>query len=86
MSDHQPPSVVLPAVSVVLVLVAYVVAYSAAVRPYFPRGGAGFPLVIPVYDSPIGPKRRDQWLGIAFAPAHWLDRRIRPELWEPAKP
>jgi hypothetical protein len=82
-SERKPTSVVLPAVVVLMVLGIYVGAYYAAVRPYVPRPGIRTSVVFPVYDFPIGPKRPDQWLGMAFAPFHWLDRRIRPHVWEP---
>lgn len=40
----------------------------------------------PYYDLPMPPQQRHLWhpaYEIVFAPIHWLDRRIRPHVWEP---
>jgi hypothetical protein len=54
-----------------LLVVPYVSAYAVLVRPV--DVGFGAVIVVAVYPLPA--------LGPLFAPAEWVDRRIRPEVW-----
>jgi hypothetical protein len=66
------------AIAVLVVLIAYVPSYYATVVPqYWLHTRAGIATYPRLSDDAGG--------GVAsglFFPIHWLDRRIRPDLWE----
>jgi hypothetical protein len=88
MTSSRKPGFVLPvAVTLAVLLGLYVGAYYAMVRPLGP---------VPFYS--IGDPNDPRWYnetapGIVhgphlgwmrfFSPIHWLDRRLRPHVWEP---
>jgi hypothetical protein len=84
MTSPRKPGVVLPgAVALTVLLGLYVGAYYAMVEPTatYAKGVLFPPNIIPVY------RVKANWYldeaGWVFAPIHWLDRRLRPEIWEP---
>ena len=85
MTSPRKSGFVLPvAVTLAVLLGLYVGAYYAMVEPipaqkYVLSKGAysAVPTFLATYS------RWDDWLTPLFSPAHWLDRRIRPHVWEP---
>ena len=73
-----------------LICAAYVGAYLRVVEPtaraWTDLHGAPIEAILPDYSgaTPFEPPKRDQkfWKRV-FAPAHWLDRRIRRDKWTP---
>lgn len=98
MPTDQPKLYVWPAIfaAVVLLVVAYGGAYYAMVWPrgvgpkfspvekmvpgYRLRSGNVLDDIIASMDDPV----ESGWTTF-FAPIHWLDRRIRPHVWEPGR-
>ena len=83
LTDRNKPGVTFWAtMALVVVLAGYATAYLCmARRPWvFMATGHGPHELPPVYE--IGGRDLDQefWRAI-FGPAHWADRRIRPEKW-----
>jgi hypothetical protein len=82
MKYPRKPGFVLPvAVTLTVLLGLYVGAYYAMVEPVSAEGE----LPGPIYSLPfhkfdiLFDWKVTPW----FEPAHWLDRRIRPRVWEP---
>lgn len=73
------------AVGLVVVLIptcGYVTAYFCMVTPQKPgaAGGSGPWPKWPDYTGPIGDRDQDFWENV-FAPVHWIDTRLRPDVW-----
>ena len=82
MTAPRKPGVVLPvAVTLTLRLGLYVGAYYATVRPRMVHTMFGN-LLIPCHVLRPG-GMWDLWSYRIFSPIHWLDRRIRPHIWDP---
>ena len=77
MTEPRKPSLILPVAGAVLLLAGYVGAYYAMVYPY--DGMALFPSR---RNGTVSWGVRPAWERF-FAPIHWLDRRLRPDVWEP---
>jgi hypothetical protein len=79
-------SLILPTtVAVILLLASYVGAYYVMVHPetYDP----GLPRY-PFYATRLEGRRLTRYMETSrpfFAPVHWLDRRLRPHVWEPPR-
>jgi hypothetical protein len=86
MSDRKPASIALPAALVLALLGVYVGAYFAAVKPAFVPYGNGIGCMYWVGKKTVGGGTADDYrssrrLDTFFAPIHWLDRRIRRDMW-----
>ena len=81
MASPRKPGFVLPvAVTLAVLLGLYVGAYYMTVEPLLLERtslGTTNPVVA------VANYRRFPALGTLFSPIHWLDRRIRPHVWEP---
>lgn len=93
MVERKSASIVLPAIVTVLALLGlYVGAYCWMVRPLSLPGPPSPSLVhqqiefFPVYSrahlADVDWELHQQ-LSTLFSPVHWLDRRIRPQVWKP---
>lgn len=82
MSEERKRSVAPWIAGVVLVLLGlYVGGYYAMVRPTFIPEPTGY---LPVYRNLSAPRQtRTPSLLAFFAPVHRIDRRLRPNVWEP---
>jgi hypothetical protein len=80
MPSDRKPSVIVP-VAVVVLLAVYVAAYYAAATP-FRLVGRIVPVYSPPWDRADGLPKAPGGTHTFFAPIHWLDRRIRPGVWE----
>lgn len=86
-TPRKPTSVVLPAVVALVLLAAYVGAYYAMVRPDIFEAvnaleGRG---ERPQFMPPRYVLARRNWTPLLrrpFAPAHWLDCHLRPQVWK----
>ena len=76
------PSVMICVVAVLLVC-AYVGAYYATVIPYRLSSGKVFPMHRPPWAGEVLLPRTIDRFNVLFAPVHWVDRRLRPHLWNP---
>jgi hypothetical protein len=84
-SPRQPSAGFWLTVALVAVLVptcAYVTAYFCMVTPRKPGGAGGigpWPKWAD-YTGPNGDRDQDFWENV-FAPVHWVDTRLRPDVW-----
>jgi hypothetical protein len=79
MTEPRKPSLIMPAAVTLTVLVGlYVGAYYGLVERNSYRGGWA-----PHFAISQGDQYPSVWSQF-FAPIHWLDRRLRPHVWEPA--
>jgi hypothetical protein len=78
MTAPPKPGFMLPvAVTLAVLLGSYVGAYCWMAEPFPPSAFPGERYTANVAGYPL------KWMGTLFAPIHWLDRRIRPHVWEP---
>jgi hypothetical protein len=87
MPSDRKPSLILPVAVVALLLAAYVGAYYATVQPLGKLVSSDtWMIAVPFYgpESELYHLDNAPWqerLQPFFAPIHWLDRRIRPQVW-----
>ena len=80
MTDRKKPGWAFWATVVAVAFpVLYVAGYSLTVRP-IGISSTGWSKTRPIYSVPFANSRHDLW-GAFFAPAHAVDRRIRPRVW-----
>jgi hypothetical protein len=91
MTSPRKPGFVLPvAVTLSVLLGLYVGAYCWMVVPLPVGYGLADDTMTPVYQTgwdALDDKLVDApvWTTQVFTPIHWLDRRIRPHVWEPTE-
>lgn len=85
MSDRKASSIRIAAAVTLALIGGYLGAYYSTVVWWWEGveiNGRREPYYVLTSTNP-DPHESSSFLGRFFVPAHWLDRRIRPDVWEP---